>query len=715
MKLIRARFQNFRLLRDLTLDFSTDPQRRLTVIRAENKTGKTTILNALQWALYGDGALPGNRNSYRLHHWDVPNNQQVDITVEVDFSAATRRYNQRSRRHVTTEKEYRIVRAVTETPREGNGWDRGPSTVILYEDTEGGFEQIPNPDARIENILAPELREVFFTDSDRALSFIESDATRRIKRERVEGAVRSLLGFDVIESAIGHVKTTANQVNEKVLQSSSSKELEEVQSRLQQIEDEVEALNHKMIDAEQQYNTFQVQLEEIDIKILEAVSKGDRVELENEITSNKRHLERIYAAHDSTRKEHSLLFRDLPLYRELLDTVLNRSFAKLDELSDRGKIPNATIPVLEERLSSTACICGESLSPSDEDSVRRREHIRHLIEQSQAADDLSRLLTELFYGSTSLRHYLNDGAEDWSKRYYGVQDRRDTLVDEQKEAEQKQKALEIRLDQIPDTDVVELRNTMRNYQRLRDRFRDILVECETQLNSRNREKPALVQRRNRLTSEQVQDQDILAMRDVTEDIHQVLENAYKRITVEELAKVSCRMDNLFLKMVVADPAEGSDIRRAEISEDFDIRVYSGVENRTVNPDLDLSGASRRALTMAFILALMRVSEVKAPSIIDTPLGMMSGLIRRSALKTAIEESSQIVLFLTRSEVEGCEDLLNEEAGKFITLINGAHYPMMLVNDPGVVGSQAIRCRCDDLGFCNICEIRSEQFAQARGS
>ena len=61
MKLIRAEFENFRLLRQLNLDFSTDKIRKLTVIRAENESGKTTILNGLQWALYGDDALPEKR------------------------------------------------------------------------------------------------------------------------------------------------------------------------------------------------------------------------------------------------------------------------------------------------------------------------------------------------------------------------------------------------------------------------------------------------------------------------------------------------------------------------------------------------------------------------------------------------------------------------------------------------------------------------------
>ncbi len=52
MKLINAHFKNFRLLKDLTLDFSTDSNKPLTVIRAANETGKTTSETALIWGLY---------------------------------------------------------------------------------------------------------------------------------------------------------------------------------------------------------------------------------------------------------------------------------------------------------------------------------------------------------------------------------------------------------------------------------------------------------------------------------------------------------------------------------------------------------------------------------------------------------------------------------------------------------------------------------------
>jgi DNA sulfur modification protein DndD len=174
------------------------------------------------------------------------------------------------------------------------------------------------------------------------------------------------------------------------------------------------------------------------------------------------------------------------------------------------------------------------------------------------------------------------------------------------------------------------------------------------------------------------------------------------------------MNEIFIEMIGADPEQGSIIKRSEISKDFDIIVY-GPKDRTLNPDRDLNGASRRALTLAFILALTRVSEVEAPNVIDTPLGMMAGYVKRSVLKTAIRESSQLILFLTRSEIAGCEDILDSMAGVVITLTNPAHYPKILINDPGVKERKVLRCDCNHNDECVLCERRmdAELFSETK--
>jgi len=702
MKLIRAEFENFRLLRHLLLDFATDNEKKLTVIRAENETGKTTILTALQWALYGDDALPGKGQDYRLHpiDWDASDGKRVGISVQVEFETTGLRRSPKGL--IETKRQYRIIRSTYETLN-GAKWDRAPSTVKLFRLTDTGSEPIDPPEAVINEELPPELREVFFTDGDRALSFIEATSAN-IKRERVQKAIRSLLGLGVIEDALKHVKKAASEVNKAAKGIGADKELTDIASRLEQIDKDWGEIETKIDDAKSQFSAFDEKFNDIQKKIDAALVKGDREKLKRDIEQAEAQLKKIDNQRTAAAKEHAELFRSLSLARDLASPVLEKGLGKLSELHNEGKIPNTTIPVLEERLKGTACICGESLDPDDPDGSRRRAHIQHLIDDSRRADALQSTITDLYYGSRTLQPDQVADEERWLAEYAKVVERRDELEIMRAEQGKKLKALEAQLDEIPDTDIQGLRATKRQYAEQRDRFNSDRARYETQLEGLKKEREGLVARRDNLLREQKKGARILAELEVTQDIERVLRNSYDRITNEELAKVSELMNSIFLEMIGADPEQGAIIRRAEINQDFDIVVY-GPNDRTLNPDRDLNGASRRALTLAFILALTKVSEVEAPNVIDTPLGMMSGYVKRSVLRTAIRESSQLVLFLTRSEIADCEEILDDEAGRVVTLTNPVHYPRMLVNDPQVNERTVLRCECDHRRECRLCQRR----------
>jgi len=705
MKLIRAEFENFRLLRHLSLDFSTDGKRKLTVIRAENETGKTTILNALQWALYGDDALPGRGQDYRLHpiDWDVTDGKRVAISVQVEFETTALRRSPKGL--IETKRQFRIIRSALET-LSGTKWDRTPSTVKLFHLTDTGSVPIDPPEAVIEDELPPELREVFFTDGDRALSFIEATVSISTKRERVQKAIRSLLGLGVIEDALKHVKKAAAEVNKAAKGIGSDEKLTQIATKLEQIDKDVSEQEEKIEDAKAQFSAYDEKLADIQKKIDAALVKGDREKLKRDIEQAEKQVKQIENQQAAAAKEHAELFRSLPLGRDLLAPILEKALSKLGDLADRGEIPNTTIPVLEERLKGKLCICGESLDPSGDDGRRRRGHIQHLIDASREADELKNTITDLFFGSRPLQPDQVAPEEKWLAVYTKVVERRDELAIIHEEQGKKLKALEAQLDAIPDTNVQGLRDTKRQYTEQRDRFNAARSRYETQLEGLKKERETLVLQRDNLLREQKKGARILAELEVTQDIERVLKNSYDRITTEELTKVSDLMNSIFLEMIGSDPEQGAIVRRAQISNDFDIVVY-GPNDRTLNPDRDLNGASRRALTLAFILALTKVSEVEAPNVIDTPLGMMSGYVKTSVLRTAIRESSQLVLFLTRSEIADCEGILDSEAGRVITLTNPRHYPRMLVNDPHVNERTVLRCECNHRQECPVCMRRMD--------
>ena len=705
MRLLRARFSNFRLLRNLELDFRLNGDNKLIVLRAENESGKTTILNGLQWGLFGDDALPRDRGAYRLHpiDWDRSQGISVPITVEIDFETTyTHRNHARSRERQSVTTEYRLIRSTSDTLKD-EMWSPGPTTSKLFEVTPEGDYPIEPPDATISEHLPPDLREVFFTDGDRALSFIETDISDSNKQAKVRAAIRNLLGLDVIEGARLRVKKAGSAINSKMRSQTANVNLQRSAEEIDRLENERQDLEDAIRETETQFNAFDEELVNTERRLEDLLARGggNRAELVNKIQRAAASIESTNKEIAAANREHSKLFQSLELARDLLAPALAPGFALLDELRDKGDIPDTTIPVLEERLMATTCICGEELQGDASEIIHRREHIQNLIDQARQGDAVRTIATNILFASSDLR--APSGNQDkWSSKYNNIAQRRDSLKDTRQNLGQLQASLEAELLQVPDADVDELRRHRNESRKQRDRFNSLRSRKQNELDNTARKLADERNRREALLRREKIGHRLQAELDVAQDLENSLNNAYHRLTNEELSKVSSQMDSIFLDMIVADREQRALIRRAKITEQFEIMVY-GKENRPLNPDIDLNGASRRALTLSFILALTKVSEVEAPNVIDTPLGMMSGLVKESVLTKAIKESSQLILFLTHSEIEGCQKILDESAAKVMTLTNPAHYPTMLVNPPDDELSGVMRCDCDHNQCCRICQ------------
>ncbi len=706
MKLLSARFKNFRLLRNLAVEFSTDATKRLTVIRAENESGKTTMLTALQWALYGDDALPNRGEEYRIHpiDWDLSQSSQVPIDVEIEFevnSVVTGPGGQ-TRESRT---RYRLLRSVMEQVS-GATWKRGRSTVQLFQLTTTGDKPLMDPESIIVDYLPTELREVFFTDGDRALSFIEAGLSATTKRDRGERAIRALLGLSVIEMAQKHVKDASSEINRKPRTITASEDLKAITEDIDTTEKGIDKITTELKEAKQSFESCDEKLNDIDKRISAALQKGDQEALAGDLDTCRRSIRILDDQLETLDRAHSGLFRSANLARDLLRPSLESAMSIMDGLRDQGKIPNTTIPVLQDRLELKVCICGETLDSSAENGAKRRKHIEHLIENSKKEDEIQKILTEFYFRSKNFVYDESRENQSWTKMYADYFEQR-SAVEQQRTAEgTRMRGIEARIAALGTSDIVQLRDTQRLYRQQRDEANRRVAVLQNQLVDRTRHLEGLEKKRDALLKEEAKGQLISGQLQAVQDVVLVLERSYARISREELLKVSNAMNELFLRMIGADPEQKSVIRRAEINGDYDIFVY-GAENRRLNPDIDLNGASRRALTLSFILALTKVSEVEAPNIIDTPLGMMSGFVKREVLRTAIKESSQLVLFLTRAEIRDCEDILDEYAGEVITLTNPAHYPKMLAHEPPSSEIQILRCECNHRSECNLCARRTD--------
>lgn len=705
MKFKKARFQNFRLLRSVEINFSVDPERRLTVIRAENETGKTTLLLGLQWALFGNDGL--NRRDLRLHpiYW-AEDDGPVEITAELEFEHTYERTS-RSGETVRKQKAYLIRRMQTDKVGSGNDWETLSESLSLNEITAEGYVHIPAPQIAIEQMLASSVMDLFFTDGDRALSFISAESTDAEKRSLVQRAIRDMLGFEILETAIAHVKSVRRTMRQAVASEAGDKDLQDIEERLSQVEDQVERTEQELANVEADRHNLSGQITSLKEKIDQILARGNREQLaaDRQRAEAQRQAERkrLTAAETS----HSELFRrdSESLALALLVGRLGEAQRLISEQTTTGRIPRTSIAVLERRLDIGECICGTKLDPGSP----QHEHIKELIKREESTSTVDARLTYLGYATGPFLAKVHNEPQRWLDRSTSVAREREEIEKRVKDIGTRLAEIGRQIAAIPDSDIRALRELQSDYEREgKEKAREhgqLTERRQTHLQERRK----LDAEQQRLAKVNAKARRLRMDQQAADDVLEVLLKSYVAIEQDAVPLISSEMNRLFLKMINADPEQRSIIREASVSPSYRIEV-SGPEGRELNPDQDLNGASRRALTLSFILALTRSSGVDTALVIDTPLGMMSGAVKRSVTETLIEESSQPVLLLTRSEIESIEDILDAATGRFNTLTNTAHFPTMVVNES--TDRAIVACGCTHREFCAMCERVGDRDAGA---
>lgn len=683
MRLIKAHFDGFRLLDDLDFEFANDPERNITVVRAANESGKTTLLTALQWALFGDDALPAGYTTFNM---DLSAGVVAETSAEVIYEIEGKKSRQR----------YRLIRSLSD--RVG-AQVRAKSTATLYEVTSRGNEEIPNVSAFLANHIPSELREVFFTDGDSALSFIQGRTAEQQKK--VRRAIEQMMGLPLLEDAVEHVKKVERDVRAKADSASGSHELHEARTALEALDAAMPDLEAKLAAAHEEISNLTDLFSKADRELQDALKRGNREEIAKELEAVEKQREAAEARIRNSDLAQANLIGDKDFAREMLAAKLQAAGAILDDLRNKGQIPNATIPVLEDRLEHSDCICGESLAVTNPEGARRRAHIEDLIERSRETDALKSKVSDLYFDGRSL---FEPRPAVWAEQYasaFAARMREQNLYEELGKTAAE---LDARLDKVRDNDVQRAREMRDTYFGQLGEKRDLATRLDVSLRGRREQRAELDKKVTTLMTREDKGKRFASELTAARDIRTAIEQTLEIMKTREVEAVSRRMNELFMQMIGADP-ETAMIKRATINSDFRIVVF-GRNDRALDPSQDVNGASRRALTIAFILALTEISGVEAPNVIDTPLGMMSGFVKSEVLRVAAAASSQLVLLLTHDEIQGTEEILDARAGVVVTMTNPAHYPKILKNDPGTSEAKVILCDCDHNSSCVICERKS---------
>ena len=729
LTLRRIEIENFVFFDDVTIEPASDPNRPLTVIRAENGNGKTTLLRAIRWGMYGENGLPGLSTRYSLHPpWWDPAGAAIKTRVSIEFET-----DGSSRNYTSTGSEprlYRLDRTVRTIGKPTAGDDEpdfrrvDEKPTLMVRDPSGRWgAHERHPDTVIEELLPWELRDFFVMDADEAADFVggsdeNKTVSRRDYRTKTTYAINSLLGLEVFESAKDRVDKIARKFSREATKAIGDHDLDELEERL----------DRAKADEQETEDILQ------DARDLEADLADRRESLQSELEGEIGRLgayDALSEQHRQNREEQKLETRyrdsylatlagDLEspdLLTSLSSVAISKVHGFLEPLYEQGRIPLAHLPFVRGLLDAGRCVCGQDLSEGQprhsvakrvaetEQEAARADYLYHLYQAALRLDGIAAAST---WNETRVGH-----AADLA----GCDLRLSNLKTEQK-------ALNHKLGQIDEVRIQTLRDQIAAVEKQIDnakfnigRSQDQLQELEGTILSLT----ATITQRKR--NERAAS-DHRAAEDMAGFVVETLGHAYSRIQDQQVNDLSDKMNALFHQM--AANVSDSDFAATQRSR-ANLRMIAEVGVRTVDdrpglyeiyalnsrdramPPVEINGASRRVLALSFVLALCDESNTRAPLIADSLLNFMSGAVRRNTLRVTSRHSRQPILLLTNSDLESSSETetVAEFAGATYTLT--AQWDTIGAGGGGDVVNRieerqvALMCPCGPREYCEICE------------
>jgi len=708
MKLISAKVSNFRRIHDGEFVFSTDPTRPLTIVRAENGMGKTTLLLALSWVLFGDYAIPNDDAAKRLIDADSPIGSPITVHVTVIFE------HEDSGGNVN---EYQLDRWITQTRTgpQAHEITNGAGGATLSRRKPGrGSEFEPIDEAALAKFLPRQHMRLFFTDGENVEHFIAGSKELKTARQaQVHDSIRSLLPIEDVEKAERNVDAVMKKLRQAASKAAGS-EVEEAANDLEQAEKDLAELEKDRDACEGRIVLMTTQRDEWEGRLEEIRTNGDLEVIQKQLRLVDERLRDLQHVQEQALVSLRDLMRDEGISWGCIEDYLNAGMKVLDDLELKGIIPGLSIEVLRDRLDIGVCICGEGLATGDEHTQHRRDHIEELLKTHSDISPERNSLTELMHITRQARRRQRQRAEE----QLDVFTTKESLLEDYADAREKiaeqsaeRKRLEEQRALIDEEEVQQL--TQRIAKVKEDLGEETLKLGSLRVRVEHADtvratKEALHEEQKR---NQNQDARLEAELLVAQDMQRVLRSVLNTLKTDTVRRVANQMSEVFLKIVGSDGAGGASvIAGASIDENtFDIKVTTQAGSY-LDPNHELNGASKRALTLAFIWSLMELSGTEAPRIIDTPLGMVSGNVKRRMVEEMTQEPaedaslSQIVLFLTRSEIRDIEDLLEARAGA----VQSMTCPTDSVTLAYPISSSAVQvCQCGIRSSCEICALTND--------
>lgn len=619
--------------------FADNDYPNITIIKGGNDKGKTSLLNAFTWCLYGQEYYRSKKNKGKqepiynksaTQKLDIGESLEVNVTIVMeDDEGRTVEFNRSQ--EFTKQGNFRCA------PK-----TNANLTIVRKENDEEEIITITN--TYIDNHLPEDLREYYLFDGEQLVDFFDNN-----KETSLEKAVKNLTQINLIEHFLSHIDQCRRSLNSK---------LKSFNPSLAQLNEEVTSYKKELEESKAtvEENNIAISRNEKKKKDLQtAISKygNDPKLIINEQQKLERKINTCEKKLVSARKEYKKYIIDnFPLVMGYTDV---KNFLELSEGLKKEKFIPAPIQknFLKELLESKVCICGTELT---EDSDCYKE-IKKLYEETPEISNHEDQINTLRGNCESfVNKYPDNIKKDIRKLKQEISNLEVLEINPKKE---EIKNLKIQLDDINIDDINQKNKEIEHLEESIKKF----IEQNAILKNRIENLPSKISRKEKeIEKAEIEEQrqsDLqnkinfcITSRDVAQEILEELQdsiyNKLQKITSEQFTKIHWK----------------ESYKKVNIDRDFEVSIEK--EDGSIITATDPSSGSQLVLALSFMIALNSLSGFNLPLIIDTPLSRLDDTVRQNLAEFLPEylKGKQLTLIVTDTEyVGGFKDKLEPYVGK----------------------------------------------------
>ena len=592
------------------------PDHPVILIGGLNGGGKTTILDAVQLALYGNRARCSAREKYSykefLRKSINRNTNTMKAGVEMEFET-----------HFAGDPT--TLRICRNWANNGKGVEENLS---IWRDGELDNLLTHSWSNRVEEYLPLNIAKLFFFDGERIEGLADSDRSRVL----METGIDSLLGVDIIRQLDSDLVVLLRHKLKNKREGKDEKELEAVESSIQKLETlRQEALHDKaqnqalyeqavakLESANEKYNREGGDLYEQRIAI-----EQKRDKLRQEIVDKEEHLRDLAMG-----PLPFALVKDL-FQNTLEHSVLEQNTAVQQKVYEQMKIRNKNImewiekqEFAEDIQKSIALFLESTISPP-------KDKVRWRLDLGVNTTENMKMLRD---------RYLSD---DMGKTK--------VLMEVVEKLDLDYTETERLLSTIPEE--ARIRPLLSERERLRSRVEDLTVDLNTSTEIFERVDRELISQKDslvRLLDAQVRE---LLERDESERIvihakrvRKTLKQFRMAVIREHIGRIEEEVTSCFRRLLHKELL----IEKVCLDVSSFVITIKGFDGESI-PVEQLSAGERQLLAVSFLWGLANVSGRALPTIIDTPLGRLDSLHRDRLINNYFPNASHQVLLLSTDE------------------------------------------------------------------